>query len=163
MIISTIVAVGHHNVIGHDNQIPWYLPADLKYFKACTTGHHVIMGKNCYLSIGKPLPNRTNVIITRDPFFISTGCVVVHSIKEALQLASENGEEEAFIIGGGQIYHQTSELWDKIYITEVDVKAKGDVFFPKIDPNEWLTVSEKRCHSDEKNEYNYTFKILEKI
>lgn len=163
MIISSIVAVGHHNVIGHDNQIPWYLPADLKYFKAITTGHHVIMGKNCYLSIGKPLPNRTNVIITRDPFFISTGCVVVHSIKEALQIAFENGEEEAFIIGGGQIYDQTSELWDKIYLTEVDVKAKGNVFFPTVDPNEWLIVSEKRCHADEKNEYNYTFKILERI
>jgi len=160
---SCIVAIGHNNVIGHENKIPWYLPADLKYFKACTTGHHVIMGKNCYLSIGKPLPNRTNIIITRDPFFISTGCVVVHSIKEALQVALENGEEEVFIIGGGQIYDQTAELWDKLYLTEVEVKAEGDVFFPTINLDEWQIISEKKCLAEEKNEYNYTFKILERI
>ena len=120
MKISCIVATAKNNVIGKDNQIPWYLPADLKYFKKITTGHHIIMGRNCFESIGRALPKRTNVIITRDMFYAVSDCLITHSIDEALSLAEANGEEEAFIIGGGQIYEQTAELWDKLYLTEVD-------------------------------------------
>lgn len=162
MIISCIVATAHNDVIGRNNEIPWYLPADLKYFKKVTTGHHVIMGRNCYVSIGKPLPNRTNVIISRDPFFIASSCLVVRSIKEALELAYENGETEAFVIGGGQIYEQTQELWDKIYITEVDLKVEGDVFFPKVDFTNYNLVSSEAHLADEKNEFDYTFKVYER-
>ncbi|RMG82437.1 MAG: dihydrofolate reductase, partial [Bacteroidetes bacterium] len=137
MIISTIVATAKNNVIGKDNQIPWYLPADLRYFKKMTLNHHIIMGRNCYESIGRPLPKRTNIIVTRNPFFIASGCLIAHSVEEALELARENGEAEAFIIGGGQIYEQSRHLWDKIYLTEVDVEVEGDVFFPEIDPAQW--------------------------
>ncbi|HMP30377.1 MAG TPA: dihydrofolate reductase [Saprospiraceae bacterium] len=162
MIISSIVATAHNNVIGKDNLIPWYLPADLKYFKKITTGHHVIMGRNCYVSIGKPLPNRTNIIITRDPFFISSNCLVARNIKEALTMALENGETEAFIIGGGQIYEQTVDFWDKLYLTEVDLYTEGDIYFPQLDFSEWTLISQECHEKDEKNEYDYCFKIFDK-
>jgi dihydrofolate reductase len=162
MIISCIVATAHENVIGKNNQIPWYLPADLKYFKKVTTGHHIIMGRNCFESIGRPLPNRTNIIITRDAFFMSSNCLIARSIKEALEIAMENSEEEAFIIGGGQIYEQSQGLWDKLYLTEVDVKVDGDVFFPAIDPNEWTMMSEECHQKDEKNEFDYCFRLYDR-
>ena len=162
MIVSTIVAVAKNYVIGKDNQIPWYLPADLKYFKKTTLNHHIIMGRNCYESIGRPLPKRTNVIVTRNPFYVATGCLVVHSIQEALELAHKNGETEAFIIGGGQIYEQSQDLWDKIYLTEVDLEVEGDVFFPKVDFEKWDEISCESHEKDAKNEFDYTFKIFEK-
>lgn len=162
MIISCIVAVAKNNVIGKDNNIPWYLPADLKYFKNTTLNHHVIMGRNCYESIGKPLPKRTNVIITRDAYFISSNCLVARSIPEALHMAHENGEEEVFIIGGGQIYEQTADLWDKLYITEVDLEVDGDVFFPAMDMNEWKLIHKEHHGKDEKNEFDYGFKVYER-
>ncbi len=162
MLVSTIVAVAADNVIGKGNQIPWYLPADLKYFKAMTTGHHVIMGRKCFESIGRPLPNRTNVVITRDLFFAATGCVVVHSLEEALNFAFENEEAEAFVIGGGEIYKQSMTYWDKIYITEVDLKVDGDIYFPSINEAEWIETKAEKHVPDEKNEYNYCFKVLER-
>ena len=151
MIVSSIVATAKNGVIGHNNQIPWYLPADLKFFKKMTQHHHIIMGRKCFESIGNPLPNRTNIIVTRSPFFIVTGCIVAHSIDEALQIASDNDETEAFIIGGGEIYNQSIDYWDKIYWTEVDIEPAGDVFFPKLNMEEWKLQS-KECHEvDEKN------------
>lgn len=163
MTISCIVATAHEGVIGNDNDIPWYLPADLQYFKKITTGHAVIMGRNCYTSIGRPLPKRTNIIITKDPYFISSNCLIARSIPEALKMAHDLHESEVFIIGGGQIYEQTKEFWDKVYLTEVDLEVKGDVYFPKMDYKTWKLVSEDRHEKDEKNEFNYTFKIYEKI
>lgn len=162
MKISCIVAVAQDLVIGKDNDIPWYLPADLQYFKKRTLGHHIIMGRKCYASIGRPLPKRTNVIITRDPFFISTNCLVTHSIAEALEQAQDNGEEEAFIIGGGTIYEQTADLWDKLYLTEVDLKVEGDIYFPALDMDQWSLTSEEAHKADDKNEHNYIFKIYER-
>jgi len=162
MKISCIVATAHDNVIGKDNDIPWYLPADLQYFKKITLGHHIIMGRKCYASIGRPLPKRTNVIITRDPYFISSNCLVTHSITEALEKAYENGEKEAFIIGGGTIYEQTIDLWDRLYLTSVDVKAEGDIYFPELDMNNWKLTSEDSHSADEKNEFDYTFKIFDR-
>lgn len=152
-----------NRVIGKDNDIPWYLPADLQYFKKTTIGRTVIMGRNCYISIGRPLPKRTNIIVTRDPFFISSVCPVAHSIPEALHLAYEAGEEEVFIIGGGQIYDQTMDLWDKLYITEVDTEVEGDVYFPEINQNEWKLISVSVHQKDEKNPFDYTFKVYERI
>jgi len=162
MIISTIVAVAKNNVIGKDNDIPWYLPADLKYFKKVTTGHHIVMGRKCYESIGRPLPKRTNVVVTRNPFFMATGCLVTHNVAEAVQIAEANGEEEVFIIGGGQIYEIALPHVDRIYLTEVDLEVEGDIFFPEIDEKKWTLVKETKYQADEKNEYNYTFKILER-
>ena len=163
MKVSAIVAVAHQNVIGRNNQIPWYLPADLKYFKETTLGHHVIMGRKCYESIGRPLPKRTNIVVTRNPFFVSSGCIIASSVAEALELAKQNGETEAFIIGGGEIYQQTIEYWDKIYLTNVDLEiVDGDVFFPNIIPSEWAETHRIAHSKDEKNEFDYVFSILER-
>jgi dihydrofolate reductase len=162
MIISAIVATAHDGVIGKDNEIPWYLPADFAYFKRMTLNHHIIMGRNCYESIGRPLPKRTNIVVTRNPFFIVSGCVVVHSVAEALKIAEENGEEEVFIIGGGEIYQQTMHLLNRLYITEVDLYTEGSIFFPKINSTEWDLISEEKHLKDDKNEWDYTFKVYEK-
>ena len=161
MLVSAIVAVAQNGVIGKDNQIPWYLPADLKYFKKVTTGHHVIMGRKCFDSIGRPLPNRTNVIITRDLYFVATGCVVVHSIEEALNFAFENEETEAFIIGGGEIYSQSIQYWDNVYLTEVNISPEGDILFEPLDDN-WKLASEEAHQADEKNELDYVYKVFKK-
>lgn len=163
MLVSAIVATAKNNAIGKGNQIPWYLPADLAYFKRTTLDHHVLMGRNCFRSIGRPLPKRTNIVITRDPFFQADGVLVAHSIEEALGIAFDNGETEAFIIGGGEIYRESQDLWDKIYLTEVDLEVAGDVFFPAIDPLEWRETWREAHEPDEKNEWAYTFKVLERV
>ncbi|MBK8554370.1 MAG: dihydrofolate reductase [Lewinellaceae bacterium] len=163
MLISAIVATAKNGVIGKDNQIPWYLPADLRYFKRITLDHCVIMGKKSFRSIGRPLPKRTNIVITRDPFFVADGIVVVHSIAEALEHAFQTGEEEAFIIGGGEIYRQTMDLWDRVYLTEVDLETEGDVHFPELEDAEWREMSREKHEPDEKNEYTYTFRVLERV
>ena len=162
MLVSCIVATAHNNVIGKNNDIPWYLPADLKYFKRTTLGHHIIMGKNCYNSIGKPLPKRTNIILTRDPYYISSNCLVAHSIEEGLSMAFDNGEEEAFIIGGGQIYQQSQDYWDKLYLTRVHLEIDGDVFFPEMDMDQWELLSRKDHVKDSKNEYDYSFLVYQR-
>lgn len=163
MIVSAIVAVAKNGVIGNNNAIPWYLSDDLKYFKKVTSGHHVIMGKNSLLSIGRPLPNRTNIVISRDPFFTASGCLVAHSVEEALEIADTNEEPEAFIIGGGQIYAESEQYWDKIYLTEVDLFPEGDVFFPSVDFTLWNLIFEETHLASEKNDADFTFKIYKRI
>lgn len=162
MKVSCIVATAKNNVIGNDNDIPWHLPADLKYFKKTTLDHHIIMGRNCFESIGRALPKRTNVIVTRDMFYAVSNCMIAHSVEEALSIAEDNGEEEVFIIGGGQIYEQTVELWDKLYLTQVDLEVEGDVFFPEIDLSEWKLIKKQDCEKDEKNTLNYSFQQYER-
>lgn len=162
MIVSAIVAAAKNHAIGKDNQIPWYLPADLVYFKKTTLDHHVIMGRNCFQSIGKPLPRRTNIVVTRDPFFSADGVLVAHSIEEALGIAFDDEAEEVFILGGGEIYRESMELWDKLYLTEVDILPEGDVFFPEINAVEWVETWREAHEPDAKNEYAYTFRILER-
>jgi dihydrofolate reductase len=162
MIISTIVAKAKNNVIGKDNDIPWYLPADLKYFKKITTGHHILMGRKCFQSIGKPLPKRTNVIITQNPFFLVSNCYIANSVEESLQIAHDNGEEEAMIIGGGQIYELTKHLWDRMYITEVEAEIDGDIYFPVMNMENWELSSKKDHKKDEKNEFDYSFQVYNK-
>ncbi|TVR76639.1 MAG: dihydrofolate reductase [Saprospirales bacterium] len=162
MRISTIVAVAANNVIGHENQIPWYLPADLKYFKRTTLNHHILMGRKNYLSIGRPLPKRVNIVVTRDVFFNASGTIVVHSIEEGIEIARQAKETELFIIGGGEIYRQCMPITDRIYLTEIKTEAAGDVYFPEIDEQSWGLVSEERHEPDEKNKYAYTFKIYDR-
>jgi len=162
MTVSAIVATAKKNVIGKDNDIPWYLPADLKYFKRTTLGHHIIMGRKSYESIGRPLPKRTNVIITRDPFYTVSNCVVVHSVEEALKFALDNNEEEAFIIGGGEIYRLALPFVDRLYLTEVDLEVEGTIYFPTLDIDEWNLVSSEAHTADEKNPHDYIFKVLER-
>ena len=163
MIVSAIVATAKNNVIGAKNDIPWYLPADLKYFKKVTINHHIIMGRKCFDSIGKPLPKRHNIIVTRDLFYIASNCIVVHSLEDALSLAEQNEEEEVFIIGGGQIYAQSIQYWDRLYLTEVDLEIEGDVHFPEVNFAEWELVSSDPHQADEKNEHDYTFLVYDRI
>lgn len=162
MIISTIVATAKNNVIGRNGQIPWYLPADLKYFKRTTLNHHIIMGRGTLESIGRPLPKRTNIVLTRNPFYTATNVIIANDIEEALNVAVENGETEAFIIGGGTIYEQSQEFWDRIYLTEVDLEVEGDTFFPELDMTQWILLSSEYHQADAKNEFDYTFKVLER-
>jgi len=133
MIISAIVARAENRIIGIDNDLPWRLPKDLKWFKSKTQNRHVIMGRKSFESLGRPLPNRVNIVITRDKSFIHTGIVVVHSIPEALIYADKEGEQEAFILGGGKIYEQTKGLWNRLYLTKVKASPKGDTYFPEVD------------------------------
>jgi dihydrofolate reductase len=121
------------------------------------------MGRKTFRSMGRPLPKRTNIVITRNPFFVASNCMVARSVEEALSIAQNNGEEEVFIIGGGQIYEITQPFWDRIYFTEVDVEIEeGEVFFPNFDRNEWQLISEERHEADEKNDYNYNFMVFER-
>ena len=163
MIISIIVATAKNQVIGKHNDIPWYLPADLKYFKKTTLNHHIIMGRNCYESIGRPLPKRTNIILTRNPFYVASNCLVAHSMEEALKIAQDNGETEAFIIGGGEIYKESLPYTDRVYLTAVDLEVDGDVFFPKLDSKEWKEISSEAHLAEGKNEYDYVFKTYHRI
>jgi dihydrofolate reductase len=163
MIVSTIVAIGNNNEIGRANTIPWYLPADLKYFKKITSGHPIIMGRKCFESIGKPLPNRTNIIVSRNPEFYIDDCILVHSVSAGLVVAEERGAEEAFIIGGGEIYVRGLPLTQRLYLTQIDIDIPdADIFFPDINMDSWEIISEEQHSKDEKNLYNYTFKVLER-
>ncbi|MEN9522072.1 MAG: type 3 dihydrofolate reductase, partial [Bacteroidota bacterium] len=158
MKISIIVATSKNNAIGVNNQLPWHLPADLKYFKQLTTGHVIIMGSNTFLSIGKPLPNRTTIVITTqtNPDWLVDGIHIVHSIAEAIDKAKSLNETECFIIGGAKIYQQTLHLADIIYKTEIDVMIENaDAFFPSLNATEWKLVAQQNHLPDEKNKMNY--------
>ncbi len=163
MIVSAIVATAKNNVIGKENGIPWHLPDDLKYFKRTTLNHHIIMGRKSYESIGRPLPKRTNIIVTRDPFYTVSNCLVAHSVEEALTLALDNSEEEAFIVGGGEIYTQALPFVERLYLTEIDLEVEGTVHFPELNMDEWKLISSEAHKADEKNEHDYVFKVLERV
>jgi dihydrofolate reductase len=162
MTISIIVAVTNNGVIGRNNDIPWYLPEDLKWFKKHTLNHAIVMGRKCFESIGRALPKRMNIVITRDVFYLASGCVIVHSLSEAIQVARSEGETEVFIIGGGEIYHQAIDICTKIYLTQVDADIEGDVFFQAPLIEEWNVTFEEKHVKDEKNEYDFIFKVLER-
>lgn len=158
MIISAVVAIAENNAIGKDNQLLWRLPADLKHFKEITSGHTVIMGRKTYDSVGKPLPNRRNIIITRNTGLEIAGTEVVASMEEALQLCSS--EKEVYIIGGAQIYSSSLHITDKIYLTRVHQSFEADSFFPEIDPSLWIESDIEHHQPDEKNPIGYTFSTL---
>ncbi len=162
MKVSAIVAASKNGIIGDDNKIPWYLQADFKFFKQTTMNHHIIMGRKTFDSIGKPLPKRTNIVITRNPFFVATGVLVANSMEEALSIASDNGETEAFIIGGGTIYEQSLPYLDEIYYTEVQTELEGDTFFPKLNYLEWEKTEIMSHKADEKNNYNFIISNLKR-
>ncbi|MCI2228940.1 dihydrofolate reductase [Polaribacter sp. MSW13] len=154
--VTIIAAIAKNNALGKDNDLIWHLPADLKRFKKVTSGHHILMGRNTFESIGKPLPNRTTVIITRNNDYFKNGCLIANSIEEAIELTNN---DDAFIIGGAQIYKQAleSNLVDKLDITVVHQEFEADVFFPKIDLTIWEEVSREDFKADEKNKYDYSF------
>src|SRR5471030_3297475 len=159
MIVSIVVAISQNHAIGKDNKLLWYLPNDLKHFKEITSGLTVIMGRKTYESVGKPLPNRRNIIITRQNITIE-GCEVVNSIEAALALCS--AEAEVFIVGGADIYKQSMHLTDRIYLTIVHKEFDGDSFFPQIDPNEWQETEREDFEPDEKNKLPYSFITYQK-
>ena len=156
MLKSIIVAVSANDVIGYENKLPWHLPADLKYFKNLTMGHHVIMGRKTYESIGKILPGRTFVIVTRDKSYTVPGATVVHSIEDAFEYCSKNNESEAFIIGGADIINQSEQFADKLYLTRIHENFSGDVYL-QFDMALWKEINTEAHLADEKNLYNYTF------
>lgn len=154
MAISLIVAAAENQVIGKDNALLWHLSADLKRFKALTTGHPVIMGRKTFESIGKPLPNRKNIVISRSLPAIE-GCEVVASVGDAL--AAVTPGEDAFIIGGGSVYEALWHVADRLYLTVVKTELEGDTFIPEIKPEEWKEVRREDFDADEKNEFGYSF------
>lgn len=161
MLVSAIAAMSSNRVIGRDGDLPWHLPRDMKFFKNTTMGHHIIMGRNNFASMNyTPLRNRVNIVLTRDPYFITSSAVVLHSIEDALAYAMEGGENEAFIIGGGQVYQQSLHFVEKIYLTTVISELAGDTYFPELDPNEWEVVSSEYFEADEKNQYPMRFEVL---
>jgi len=167
MIVSLIVAVSENGVIGKDNNLIWHLPKDMRFFKETTMGHHVIMGRKNFESIPhkySPLPNRTNVVITRQADYTAEGCVVVNSVEAALEIARQNGDTEPFIIGGGEIYKLALEanLVNKIYLSKVYHSFEGDTFFPDLN-TDWKEVERIDYKADEKHDYAYSFLTFEKI
>lgn len=168
MITSLIVAVAENNVIGKDNDLIWRLPNDMKFFKETTLEHHIITGRKNYISIPKkfrPLPNRTNIVLTRQTDFKEDGCIIKHSLEDAVDYAKNNNESELFIIGGGQIYKEAIDkgLIDRMYITKVHHEFDGDTFFPEINNEVWNKVSEIENSIDEKHQYPYSFVVYDKI
>jgi dihydrofolate reductase len=161
MQVSIIVATDLKGAIGKDNQLLWHLPADLKFFKEKTSGHHIIMGRKTYESIGRPLPNRTTIIISRNPEYTAEGCFVVPNLEEALKLAKQRGETEAMITGGAQIYQQAIGHADTIYLTEVAQTFEADTFF-LFDKTGWIQTEKKEYTADEKNKFDYRFITLRK-
>ena len=159
--ITLVVAMGLNREIGVDNQLPWHLPKDLKHFKEITSGHPIIMGRKTYESIGKPLPNRTNIVISRKKHWFEEGILIVGSIKEAIKFGQKI-DEDIFIIGGGNIFEQTMDIADKLEVTEIKTNIEADTFFPKIDPKIW-TKTDEICHEkDEKNNFDFCFQTFQR-
>ncbi len=156
-VISAIVAMSENRVIGHKNQLPWHLPADLKHFKTVTLNHTVLMGRKTYESIGKPLSNRRNVILTQDRLFKASGCEVVHDLQSALAL------DDLYIIGGAQIFELCGPYINKLYLTLIHKRIEGDAFFPELDLKRWKLISREDHQADDKNLYDYSFLELERV
>ncbi|MFS0764562.1 dihydrofolate reductase [Peribacillus phoenicis] len=159
--ISLIVAMDQNRVIGNNNKLPWHLPADLQYFKKVTMGHPIVMGRKTFESIGRVLPGRENVIVTRNQDFKAEGCVVLHDIAE-IKMFADTRDEEVFVIGGAEIFKEILPFTDRLYITEIHETFEGDTFFPVNDENEWDKISSNPGSIDEKNRYAHDFIILQK-
>jgi len=162
MIISHLVAASENNVIGKNNQIPWHLPNDLKFFKNKTWGMPVVMGRNTYESLDKPLPGRINVVITTKNDWNREGVLVAHTIDEGVKKACETDCKELFIIGGGEIFKQSMDIVNRIYLTRVHTKIDGDVYYPTFDESKWTLVHEDPRPADDKHAFAYTFQTWEK-
>ncbi len=160
--ITIIAAIGKNNALGKDNQLLWRLSKDLKHFKSLTENHPVVMGRKTYESIGKPLPNRTNIVVSRKENWFQENILIVSKLKEAIKFAKKI-DEDIFIIGGGEIYKQTMELADRLEITLVEEDFEADTFFPKIDPEIWEKTNEEFHQKDEKNDHDFYFQTYEKI
>ena len=161
MRLSIVVAMDDNRLIGNNNQLPWYLPADLAYFKKLTTGKSILMGRKTYDSIGRPLPNRRNIVITRNVEISIPGCEVISSIESALEITK--GDEEVMVIGGASLCKQLLPKINRLYITKIDGEFEGDVFFPEYDDISWRQVSCESHPKDDSNAYSYHFIVLDRI
>lgn len=157
MVLSIIVAVSSNNVIGNKNQLIWHITEDLKHFKKTTLGAPVIMGRKTYESIGKALPGRKNIVITKKYNYKAEGCVLACSLEDAIRLAKESNPEEVFIIGGSSIYQQAMDLADKLYVTKIEKEYEGDSFFPEIDLNRWDEIKKETLERGVNFEYPFSF------
>ncbi len=160
MIISLIVAMDELGGIGKENRLPWHLPSDLKRFKKLTMGHHIVMGRKTFETIGKPLPGRLMLVVTRNKDISPEGCIVVDSLGAAIDLAKADRENELFIIGGGKIFTQAIALADKMYITTVHAYVDADVWFPKFNPADWELIHRETMTHTEDDDYDSDFRIL---
>jgi dihydrofolate reductase len=159
--ISLIAAMDRNRVIGRDNEIPWRLPAEMKWFRSATMGKPILMGRKTYESIGRPLPGRHNIVLTRNEDFVAEGCTVVHSIGEAKTAVDE--EQELMVIGGAYLYEQMLPLADCLYLTYIEAAIGGDTYFPEFTLKEWETVQETFFTADERNPYNYRIVIMQRL
>jgi dihydrofolate reductase len=160
--ISLIVAASRNNAIGKNNQLLWHLPKDLKFFKNTTWGMPVIMGRKTFEAVGKPLPGRTNIVITSNENFSAAGVLTTTSLEQALQKARETNGKEIFIIGGGNIYRQTMDIADRIYMTRVHADIEGDTFFPEMEESQWTLQDAIDIPADEKHAYPFTIETWQK-
>ncbi len=163
MRLSLLLAASENGVIGKDNQLPWHLPNDLKYFKNLTWGLPILMGRKTFLSIGKPLPGRKSIVITRQKTWQHQGVDAVHSVKDAIKKGTNYGAKEIFVIGGAEIFRSSLPEADRVYLTRIHQSFEGDVFFPELDKTEWQLTSERFCAKDEKNTYDHTYQVWERI
>lgn len=164
MLLSLIAAADENNVIGQDNKIPWYLPDDWKYFRAKTKGHPIIMGRKTYESIGRPLPDRLNIVISRNADFKAEGCIVVHSLHDAVELAKRDATDEVFVIGGQQIYEAAMPEADRIYLTRVHAHiGSGHAHFPDMRFEEWQETSREDHAADEKHVFPFSYLTYERV
>jgi len=162
MIVSLIVATGRSNEIGKAGKMPWHLPADLKHFKRNTLGKPVLMGRKTLEAIGRPLPERRNLVLTRDAAFQAAGCEAVTSLEAALQATA--GVPELMVIGGGEVYRLAWPKADRVYLTRIQADVEGaDTFFPKLEPGQWREVSREEHRADEKNPFDYAFLVFDRV
>ncbi|QHT71584.1 dihydrofolate reductase [Rhodocytophaga rosea] len=161
MQIIIVAAHAQNRVIGRNNELVWHLPRDFKHFKEITVGHPIIMGRKTFESLGKPLPNRTSIIITRDAHYQQEGCIVVHSLKEAIAEAKKL-DDQIYIIGGAEIYKQALPYTQKMYLTEVKAFPEGDAYFPEFSKTDWQETARHSYYKDEKNEYDFDFVTWER-
>lgn len=163
MTISLVVAAATNNVIGKDGKMPWHLPNDMKHFKNVTWGMPIVMGRKTFDSLGKALPGRKNIVITRQQGWKADNTVAVKNIEDALFVAHETDAKEVMVIGGGEIYKALFDKAQRIYLTRVEAEPEGDTFFPVLVQGQWHLVSQKNHEADEKNAYNYSFQVWERI
>ena len=162
MKISIIVAASENNVIGRNNDLPWKLPDDMRFFVKTTKGHHILTGRKNLESFGKLLPNRTNIVLTRDESYKFEGAHIFNDLDKAIEFAKNNGETELMIIGGGEIYKQTLPFTDRVYLTRIHTDIEGDTYFPELDKSLWELKSEEFHEKDERHNYSFTFKLYER-
>jgi len=161
MDISIVVAMSSNSLIGREGGLPWRLSEDLKHFKSITMGKPIVMGRLTYESIGRPLPGRENIILTRDPEYKAEGCTIIHQLDQMKSSASD--ADELMIIGGAQLYLETLPMANKLFVTEVHAELDGDTFFPDLDRSQWREIERQRFKADEKNDFDFSFVVLERI